>query len=219
MIVADALTKEYGTKRALDGFTVRVGEGEIVGLLGANGSGKSTALRVLAGVLRSSSGSATLAGTAVRPANRVKLAPVLGYMPQQFSLYEDLTVRENLAFFAKIRGIAAPACPDLSLDSVLDVQARNLSHGWRQRLALLAVTLHAPRILLLDEPTAGVDSGARRQIWSHFRRFAGNGAALLLSTHAREDAARCDRLVHLIDGKAAATASPAEVLSDLADRE
>lgn len=190
VLVAKAVTKSYGAKPVLRGIDLEVKPGEVVGLFGSNGSGKSTLLRILAGALPPTSGAVELRGSA-------------GYVAQRFSLYPDLTVEENLRFFARCyrtEGAGVDAVIDrIGLTPFRRQRADELSHGWRQRLALAAALTHDPRVLLLDEATAGLDPDARTALWDVLSRFARSGAAIVLSTHFPDEGERCARTMR-IDG-------------------
>ena len=200
------LHKSFGTHRVVDGLTLQVAQGEICGFLGANGSGKTTTIRLLCGLLISDSGAGTCLGLDIRkdgPAIRRQT----GYMTQKFSYYEDLTVRENLELVA---GVYEMADGDQTVDTIIkrmglaayeNQLAGYLSGGWKQRLALAACVLHRPKLLLLDEPTAGVDAKARREFWDLIHDMAGEGLTVLVSTHYMDEAERCNRIVYLADGR------------------
>ena len=196
------VVKRYGTSTVLDGLSLRVAGGEIVGLLGPNGAGKTTSLRIICGLLRADSGSGHCLDTALG-----RTAPGLGYVPQRGGLYDDLSIRENLLFLARAHGLSDPAAGVAAtlaghgLDDRADQRVGQLSGGWRQRLALAAALLHAPRLLLLDEPTAGLDHEAREAMWRRLRRLAADGTAVLVSTHHAEEAERCDRIGWLAGGR------------------
>jgi len=199
------LTKSFGSKVVVNGLDMRVRRGEIYGFLGPNGSGKPTFIRMLCGLLRPDSGSGTCLGLDIlTQAERIK--PSVGYMAQRFSLYEDLTVRENLDFTARMYGLADRArlvdeCMErMGLVRFAGQLAGSLSGGWKQRLALASCTLHAPRLLLLDEPTAGVDPSARRDFWDAVHRLAAEGVTALISTHYMDEAERCHRLAYIAYG-------------------
>jgi ABC-2 type transport system ATP-binding protein len=199
------LTKSFGPKVVVNGLDMRVKRGEIYGFLGPNGSGKTTFIRMLCGLLKPDSGSGTCLGLDIlTQAERIK--PSVGYMAQRFSLYEDLTVRENLDFTARMYGLAdrarlVDACMErMGLARFASQLAGSLSGGWKQRLALASCTLHAPRLLLLDEPTAGVDPSARRDFWDAVHRLAAEGVTALISTHYMDEAERCHRLAYIAYG-------------------
>jgi ABC-2 type transport system ATP-binding protein len=207
----DNVVKSFGTMRALDGITLRVKTGEVYGLLGPNGSGKTTLIRAIVGLVAPDSGTVTVLGT--RMPNLDILGSV-GYMTQAAALYPDISVEENLRFFAAISGA------DSNVDEVLKVveleQRRNsvvatLSGGMRQRCSLACALVHRPRLLLLDEPTVGVDPQLRVQFWEHFRQMAAAGTTILVSSHVMDEAERCQRLGLIRFGKLLGEGSPDEV--------
>jgi ABC-2 type transport system ATP-binding protein len=208
------LTKRFGDKLVVDDFDIRVPRGAIYGFLGPNGSGKTTTIRMLCGLLTPDGGEGTCLGLDLRrDGERIKQE--VGYMTQKFSYYEDLTIRENLDFVARMYGLdrrkarVAQALADLGLADRAGQLAGSLSGGWKQRLALAACLLHEPQLLLLDEPTAGVDPKARRDFWDEIRRLSAQGVTVLVSTHYMDEAVQCDFITYiaygrkLIDGKAA----------------
>jgi len=189
------LRKSFGTRCVIDGLTMQVPEGEICGFLGGNGSGKTTTIRMLCGLLRPDSGSGTCLGLdLLRDAPRIRLQ--IGYMTQRFSFYEDLTVTENLDFVARLyeipdrRQTITDVLERIGLADRADQLARELSGGWKQRLALAACVLHRPHLLLLDEPTAGVDAKARREFWDMIHEMSADGMTVLVSTHYMDEAER-----------------------------
>ena len=186
--------------------SIDVPYGNIYGFLGPNGTGKTTTIRMLCGLLTPDAGEGTCLGYNIRTqAALIKLQS--GYMPQKFGLYEDLTIRENLEFVARLydmpdaRGATSDALHRLGLSDRQNQLAAQLSGGWKQRLALAACTLHKPRLLLLDEPTAGVDPKARREFWDEIHAFAADGITVLVSTHYMDEAERCHQIGYLLDGK------------------
>jgi ABC-type multidrug transport system ATPase subunit len=210
------LHKRYGDRKVVDGLTLSVEEGEICGFLGANGSGKTTTIRMLCGLVKPDGGGGTCLGLdIIRDAPRIRLQ--IGYMTQRFSFYEDLTVSENLDFVAAVYEIAhrreaVRAIIDrMGLADRADQLAGQLSGGWKQRLALAACVLHKPKLLLLDEPTAGVDAKARREFWDLIHDMAADGLTVLVSTHYMDEAERCGRIVYLSDGKLVVQGTPDEV--------
>ena len=210
------LHKSYGTRKVVDGLTMAVRAGEICGFLGANGSGKTTTIRMLCGLVKPNGGGGTCLGMdIIRDAPRIRLQ--VGYMTQRFSFYEDLTVAENLDFVAAVyeipdRRAAVKAIIDrMELADRADQLAGQLSGGWKQRLALAACVLHKPKLLLLDEPTAGVDAKARREFWDLIHDMAADGLTVLVSTHYMDEAERCGRIVYLSDGKLVVQGTPDEV--------
>jgi ABC-2 type transport system ATP-binding protein len=203
--VAD-LRKSFGALKVVDGLSLQVTKGEICGFLGANGSGKTTTIRMLCGLLVADSGRGTCLGfDIIREAQSIRRH--VGYMTQKFSFYEDLTVFENLDLVARVYEMpnARKAVHDI-IDRMGFADRRNqlagqLSGGWKQRLALAACVLHEPRLLLLDEPTAGVDAKARREFWDLIHDMAGDGLTVLVSTHYMDEAERCNRIVYLAQGR------------------
>src|SRR5512134_48261 len=210
------LNKSFGPKHVVKDFSLEVRPGEIYGFLGPNGSGKTTSIRMICGLLRPDSGHGTCLGYDIR--NSAAIKREVGYMTQRFSLCEDLTIRENLDFVASMydmnerkRAVQAQL-EELGLETRQDQLAGTLSGGWKQRLALAACMLHRPRLLLLDEPTAGVDPQARRDFWEEIHRLAAGGIAVLVSTHYMDEAERCHSLAYIAYGKLLATGTPDEVL-------
>jgi ABC-2 type transport system ATP-binding protein len=219
------LTKTFGDFTAVDGIDLDVPRGQIFGFLGPNGSGKTTTIRMLTGTLRPRAGSARVLGVdVVRHPDRVKRR--IGYMSQKFALFEDMTVDENLRFYAGVYDLA-PERFAAQRDYVLRMAdlvgrenelTRNLSVGWRQRLALGAATIHDPELLFLDEPTSGVDPVARRQFWDLLYDLASRGVTLFVTTHYMDEAAHCNRLAFIYRGRIIADGSPAEIRAGHADQ-
>jgi ABC-2 type transport system ATP-binding protein len=212
------LSKQFGGRRVVDGVDLRVARGRICGFLGPNGSGKTTTIRMICGLLRPDGGEGTCLGfDIITQAAEVKRR--VGYMTQRFSLYEDLSIRENLDFIARVYGVrgrkaaVASALERLGLEERSTQLAGELSGGWKQRLALAACLLHGPQLLLLDEPTAGVDPKARREFWEHIHALAGEGITVLVSTHYMDEAERCHDLVYIAYGKVLATGTAQEVVA------
>jgi ABC-type multidrug transport system ATPase subunit len=210
------LRKSYGARKVVEGLTLQVAAGEICGFLGANGSGKTTTIRMLCGLLTPDGGGGTCLGRdLVRDGPAIRRQ--IGYMTQRFSFYEDLTVFENLDFVASVYEMAnrRVAVRDImkrmALEDRADQLAGELSGGWKQRLALAACVLHQPKLLLLDEPTAGVDAKARREFWDLIHDMAGEGLTVLVSTHYMDEAERCKRIVYLSDGRIVVQGTPEEV--------
>ena len=212
------LVKRFGDRTVVDRFTIQVPRGQICGFLGPNGSGKTTTIRMLCGLLTPDGGSGTCLGhDIVKEAWAIKRQ--VGYMTQRFSLYEDLSIRENLDFVARLyamdrrRERVAEALARLGLAGRRDQLAGTLSGGWKQRLALAAAVLHEPDLLLLDEPTAGVDPKARREFWAELHALAAEGIAVLVSTHYMDEAERCHRLAYIFNGTLLATGTAEEVIA------
>ena len=206
VIEVTGLTKDYGEKRVVDHFDITVPRGAIYGFLGPNGSGKTTTIRMLCGLLTPDGGAGTCLGFDIlRDAERIK--EQVGYMTQKFSLYEDLSIRENLDFVARMyrldnrRQRVDKALEDLGLADRSKQLAGALSGGWKQRLALAACLLHEPQLLLLDEPTAGVDPKARRDFWDEIHNLAQAGMTVLVSTHYMDEAVQCDFIAYIAYGK------------------
>jgi ABC-2 type transport system ATP-binding protein len=211
------LNKHFGPKHVVKDLTLQVRPGEIYGFLGPNGSGKTTSIRMLCGLLTPDSGEGTCLGyDVIRQTAAIKRE--VGYMTQRFSLWEDLTIRENLEFVARMYGMVdrrravAEAIDRLGLGDRRNQLAGTLSGGWKQRLALAACMLHAPKLLLLDEPTAGVDPKARRDFWEEIHRLAAGGISVLVSTHYMDEAERCHRLAYIAYGSLLATGTAEEVV-------
>ena len=200
------LTKRFGNRTVVDHFDMEVPAGAIYGFLGPNGSGKTTTIRMMCGLLVPDDGEGQCLGYDIRTQPQ-QIKERVGYMTQRFSLYEDLTVRENLAFIARMFRMdrraerVADALRDLGLADRGDQLAGTLSGGWKQRLALAACMLHEPRLLLLDEPTAGVDPKARRDFWDEIRRLSAQGVTVLVSTHYMDEAVQCDFIAYIAYGK------------------
>jgi ABC-type multidrug transport system ATPase subunit len=211
------LEKRFGSRVVVDGLDLTVRRGEICGFLGANGSGKTTTIRMLCGLLRPDRGSGTCLGRDVI-CDSALIRRDVGYMTQKFSFYEDLTVFENLDFVARIYEMANRAkAVDQMLDRMglgdrRDQLAGQLSGGWKQRLALAACVLHMPKLLLLDEPTAGVDVKARREFWDLIHDMAVDGLTVLVSTHYMDEAERCRRIVYLAQGRIIVQGTAEEVV-------
>ena len=215
--VAD-LMRRFGAFTAVDRITFDVRAGEVFGFLGANGAGKTTAIRMLTGLLAPTSGRATVAGHDVaRDAERVKRD--IGYMSQRFSLYEDLTVRENITLYGgiydlsdrDIRDRTARMLARLGLEHAADQFVRAIPLGWRQKLAFSVALLHEPRVVFLDEPTSGVDPITRRQFWELIYEAAASGTTVLVTTHYMDEAEYCDRISIMVAGRIGAMGSPAEL--------
>ncbi len=210
------LNKSFGDKHVVQDVAIQVEEGRIAGFLGPNGSGKTTTLRMLCGLLTPDSGEGEVLGLDFRT-NGEAIKRRTGYMTQRFSLYEDLTIRENLEFIAQVYGMdrrrqrVAEALDDLGLTNRKDQLAGALSGGWKQRLSLAACTLHEPQLLLLDEPTAGVDPKARREFWDHIHVLSQRGLTVLVSTHYMDEAERCHDIAYIVYGKLVARGTTDEI--------
>lgn len=215
-IDVSGLTKRFGDKTVVDDFTMQVPRGRIYGFLGPNGSGKTTTIRMMCGLLKPDAGGGTALGHDILTESRTIKSRV-GYMTQKFSLYGDLTVRENLTFMARlhalprVRDVVARALEDYDLEPRAHQLADTLSGGWKQRLALAAASLHAPGLLLLDEPTAGVDPKARRDFWDRIRGLARQGVTVLVSTHYMDEAVQCDNIAFIAYGRKLIDAPSAEI--------
>jgi len=216
-IAVAGLNKSFGDKHVVQDFSIQVEEGRICGFLGPNGSGKTTTLRMLCGLLTPDSGSGTCLGfDIIRQADQIKRRT--GYMTQRFSLYEDLTIAENLQFTARVYGLdrraerVDAAVERLGLAARRNQLAGSLSGGWKQRLALASATLHEPKLLLLDEPTAGVDPKARRTFWDEIHVLAAEGLTVLVSTHYMDEAERCHEIAYISYGKLIARGTAEDVV-------
>ncbi|MEN8182318.1 MAG: ABC transporter ATP-binding protein [Myxococcota bacterium] len=223
VIDARGLTRRFGARTAVDCVDLAVRRGEIFGCLGPNGSGKSTLMRMLMGLLLPSAGGANVLGHAI-PRDAGHLRPHVGYMTQRFSLYEDLSVRENLGFAAEAFGVAKrrerveAAIQEYGLEPYAATRAAALSGGWKQRLALAVATVHDPELLVLDEPTAGVDPQNRREFWERLFDLAARGTTVFVSTHYMDEAVRCHRLCMLREGRRGALGTPPALVAALARR-
>lgn len=219
LVEVENLTKKFGHLVALNGLSLRISRGITFGLVGPNGSGKTTLIRILCGLLRPSSGKVSLFG---RPAHFPEMRQLIGYMPQLESLYLDLTVEENLLFFASLYGLKGKERKQ-RISNILELveleerrksKVEHLSGGLRQRLSLACALLHSPELLLLDEPTVGVDPELRYSFWGYFSQLAENGSTILISTHYLDEANRCQRVLMLRTGRILAQGSPSEILSN-----
>lgn len=214
-IRAEGLTRRFGDFTAVDGLDLTVRQGEIFGFLGPNGSGKTVTIKMLTGLLPMSAGEAWVDGVDVRR-DPDGVRPRIGYMSQKFSLYDDLTAGENLRFYGKAYGLKgehlerslAEAVERNALGPHLERQAGRLSGGWKQRLALACAMLHAPRILYLDEPTAGIDPVARRELWDLLFELSARGITFFVTTHYMDEAERCSHLAYIYYGRLIAEGTP-----------
>ena len=212
------LNKHFGDKHVVNDVSLQVGRGEIFGFLGPNGSGKTTTIRMLCGLLTPDSGHGTCLGYDIRTESD-EIKREVGYMTQRFSLYEDLSIRENLEFVARVYGVPNPkeaateAIHRLGLEGRADQLAGQLSGGWKQRLSLGACILPSPSLLLLDEPTAGVDPKARREFWEEIHRLAAEGITVLVSTHYMDEAERCHEIAYIAFGEMLARGAADQVIA------
>ena len=214
-IETDSLTKKFGDFTAVDRISFTVAEGEIFGFLGANGAGKTTAMRMLCGLLTPTAGAGTVAGFDIRKEpERIKRN--IGYMSQRFALYDDLTVWENIRLYAGIYGVPGREIPprtdallsELGLSPERDTLVRSLPLGWKQRLAFSVAVFHSPKIVFLDEPTGGVDPATRRQFWELIYRASERGITAFVTTHYMDEAEYCGRVSIMVDGRIATLDSP-----------
>ena len=218
VIDVEGLTKSFGNRKVVNNVDMQVGRGEIYGFLGPNGSGKTTTIRLLCGLLTPDAGHGTCLGYDIlTQSSSIKLE--VGYMTQKFSLYEDLSIRENLDFIARIYEIpdrekaVKETLEKLNLTARANQLAGTLSGGWKQRLALASCIMHKPKLLLLDEPTAGVDPKARREFWDEIHDLADDGLTVLVSTHYMDEAERCHKICYLAYGQLLARGTADEVIA------
>jgi ABC-2 type transport system ATP-binding protein/ribosome-dependent ATPase len=204
-----AVTRRFGDFTAVDAVSLQVRPGEVVGLLGANGAGKTTLIRMLLGLLEPTAGQTWLLGGA--PTRQTRRG--MGYVPQTLGLYDDLTVRENLDFTAGAQGRPRPQVPDDLADQA-DVLVGDLALGTQRRLAFLCALLHGPRVLVLDEPTSGVDPLARARLWDTVREQAETGVGVLVTTHYMQEAEQCDRLLLMADGRLVAEGNESDIVGE-----
>lgn len=217
-IVCQDLTKQFANRVAVDRVSLTIPKGHIFGFLGPNGSGKSTTIRMLCGVLTPTSGSGKVLGYDIMT-EAEEIKQHIGYMSQKFSLYEDLTVEENLDFYARIYGLSLPRIRQRKEELIAMAgltgrekqRAGSLSGGWKQRLALSCALLHEPELLILDEPTAGVDPVSRRIFWTMIHQLAEKGITVLVSTHYMDEAETCDEIGFIFFGRLLVTGTPAEL--------
>lgn len=215
VITADQLTRKFGNFTAVDAISFDVYKGEIFGFLGANGAGKTTAMRMLSGLLSPTSGKASVAGFDVYKENE-KIKKNIGYMSQKFSLYEDLTVKENIRFYAGIYGKSDQFIKDkteiilkqLRLEQEANKLVKSLPLGWKQKLAFSVAIFHEPQIVFLDEPTGGVDPVTRREFWSMIYQAAEAGITVFVTTHYMDEAEYCNRVSIMVDGRIDALDTP-----------
>ncbi|MBL7733167.1 MAG: ABC transporter ATP-binding protein [Chitinophagaceae bacterium] len=218
MITAENLTKRFGDFVAVDHISFEVNKGEIFGFLGANGAGKTTAMRMLCGLSLPTSGKGTVAGFDIYKDNE-KIKQNIGYMSQKFSLYDDLTVKENMRFYGGIYGMTndfirkktAFILHHLHLEKEGDVLVKSLPLGWKQKLAFSVAIFHEPQIVFLDEPTGGVDPVTRREFWSMIYQAAELGITIFVTTHYMDEAEYCNRVSIMVDGKVEALDTPAQL--------
>jgi len=217
-IICKDLTKQFGDFKAVDKISFDVSEGEIFGFLGANGAGKTTAMRILCGLSYPTSGQATVAGFDVNK-QQEKIKKNIGYMSQKFSLYDNLTILENIEFYGGVYGVSRPEIKERSNELVktlgLEKEAKKLVGGlplgWKQKLAFSVAVFHRPKIVFLDEPTGGVDPITRRQFWDMIYEATANGITVFVTTHYMDEAEYCNRISIMVDGRIEAMDSPAEL--------
>ena len=213
------LSKSFGKLKVLDNFNIQVPEARIYGFLGPNGSGKTTTIRLICGLLTPDSGQGTCLGYNILTQSH-EIKHNIGYMPQKFSLYEDLTVKENLDLISRMYQLQNQASSVhetigwLGLEERANQLAGTLSGGWKQRLSLAAAIIHKPKLLLLDEPTAGVDPRARREFWNYIYRLVDTGITVLVSTHYMDEAERCHHIAYLFYGNLLIQGKPDEVINE-----
>lgn len=219
IISVNNLTKKFGEFRAVDDISFDVAKGEIFGFLGANGAGKTTAIRILCGLSRATSGSGTVAGCDIMTQSE-GIKKNIGYMCQKFSLYEDLTVWENMELYGGVYGLktkeihsrAEAMLKELDFWEHKDDLVKSIPTGWRQKLAFTVANMHSPKIIFLDEPTGGVDPLTRRQFWNMIRKSASEGTTVFVTTHYMDEAEYCDRVSIMVDGKIMALDSPTALI-------
>jgi ABC-2 type transport system ATP-binding protein len=223
VIQAENLTKTFGAFTAVDGISFSVRKGEIFGFLGANGAGKTTAMKMLIGISSPTSGKATVAGFDVS-SEAEKIKKNIGYMSQKFALYDDLTVKQNITFFGGIYGLSraqiklktAELVQELNLKEVVNQLVGALPLGWKQKISFSVSLLHNPKIVFLDEPTGGVDPITRRQFWEMIYKASNNGTTVFVTTHYMDEAEYCDRVSIMVNGKIEALDSPKNLKAQFA---
>ena len=223
IITVDALTKKFGDFTAVDTITFEVRKGEVFGFLGANGAGKTTAMRMLCGLIQPSSGKASVAGSDIYEQPE-KIKKSIGYMSQKFSLYDDLTIKENMRLYGGIYGMTnnsikqktASILHELHLEKEQNVLVRSLPLGWKQKLAFSVAIFHDPPLVFLDEPTGGVAPVTRREFWEMIHAAARRGTTIFVTTHYMDEAEYCDRVCIMVDGKIEALDTPAHLKQDYA---
>ncbi|MBI4282429.1 MAG: ABC transporter ATP-binding protein [Chloroflexi bacterium] len=218
VVDAQRVVFSYGNRKVLDDLSLQIQAGSIFGILGANGSGKTTLIRLLVGLLKPRSGRILVLGEPPSP----RLAHRIGYMPQLNALYLELSIQQNVDFFARMYGLSSPAQRRESVEAIINLVGLwdrckdpilRLSGGMRQRVSLAIALVHSPPLLLLDEPTVGLDPELRATFWDRFREMAAAGTTLVISSHTMDDAAHCDRLSFIQDGRVIAEGSPSELRS------
>ena len=215
VIQVDNLTKKFGDFTAVDSISFEVKKGEIFGFLGANGAGKTTAMKMLIGISKPTSGNAQIANFDVYK-NTEDIKKNIGYMSQKFALYDDLTVKENITFFGGIYGLSRKTIKEkttllideLNLQEITNQLVGDLPLGWKQKISFSVALLHNPKIVFLDEPTGGVDPITRRQFWEMIYKTANNGTTIFVTTHYMDEAEYCDRVSIMVDGKIEALDTP-----------
>ncbi len=220
VIEVENLTRAYGAFKAVDNISFNVEKGEIFGFLGANGAGKTTAIKMLTGILEPTSGKGIVAGFNIKT-QRNKLKYKIGYMSQHFSLYEDLTLKENIKFYGGIYGLTKTEIIDrtndmikrLGLENIKDTLISEIPLGWKQKIAFSVAILHKPEIVFLDEPTSGVDPITRRQFWDLIYQATESGITIFVTTHYMDEAEYCDRISMMVQGKIAAIGTLNELLT------
>jgi ABC-2 type transport system ATP-binding protein len=217
VVEIEGLHKSYGKVKAVDGFDLEIGKGEVFGLLGPNGSGKTTVIKIMCGLLKPDRGKVSILGQDVRKRSYLKR---IGYMPQETALYEDLTIHENISMFAGIHGMKSDEFQKREAEvlSMVDLMERkdfllsSLSGGQRHRISLAVSMVHSPELLFLDEPTVGVDPPLRSNFWSTFQNLKGGGRTIVMSTHYMDEALNCDRIGMMRKGKLIALGTPPEIM-------